>query len=235
MTRVLIVVTSHTQLGDTGRETGFYFDEMAAPYYALVDAGHTVDIASIQGGAAAHDPGSLKADVSERPAAVRRFLTDAAAMAKISNTIPVADARADQYRAVFLSGGHGTMWDFPTNEALAKLVGLVFDEGGIVASVCHGPAGLVGAKRADGQPVVAGLKISSFTDAEEAAVGATNVVPFLLETRLRELGAQFEGAPNFTDKSVRDGQLITGQNPMSVESVARLLVAALKGAVRQVS
>jgi putative intracellular protease/amidase len=227
MAKVLIILTSHTQLGDTGRATGFYFDEMAAPYYALVDAGHQVEIASIKGGPAAHDPGSVNADPAKRPAAVRRFLADPAAMGKLSATLAVDAANAADYDAVFLPGGHGTMYDFPLSEALGKLVGSIADQGGVIGAVCHGPAGLVNARRADGKPLVAGLKVNAFTDAEEAAVNLTDAMPFLLETRLRELGGFFEGAPNFTAKAVRDGQLITGQNPMSAEPVAALLVEAL--------
>jgi putative intracellular protease/amidase len=227
MARILIVLTSHTRLGETGRATGFYFDEMAAPYYALIDAGHQVDIASIRGGPAVHDPGSVKADPAARPAAVRRFLEDPAAMAKLSSTLPIEAVDAAAYDGVFLPGGHGTMYDFPTSEALGRVVGRIADQGGVIGAVCHGPAGLVDARRADGTPVIAGLKVNSFTDAEEAAVGLTDAMPFLLETRLRELGGLFEGAPNFTAKAVRDGQLITGQNPMSAEAVAALLVEAL--------
>jgi putative intracellular protease/amidase len=227
MSKVLIVLTSHTQLGETGRATGFYFDELATPYYALVEAGHTVDIASIRGGAAIHDPGSVKADPAQRPAAVQRFLADPSAMARLSATLAIGEIDASAYDAVFLPGGHGAMYDFPKSETLAAVVGKVYDRGGVVGAVCHGPAGLVSAKRADGQPLVAGLRVNSFTDAEEAAVGLTEAMPFLLESRLRELGGHFEGAPNFTAKAVREGRFITGQNPMSADAVGRHLVEAL--------
>jgi putative intracellular protease/amidase len=227
MAKVLIVLTSHTRLGDTGRATGFYFDEMAAPYYALIDAGHQVEIASIMGGAAVHDPGSVKSDPAARPAAVRRFLEDPAAMNKLSSTASIDTVKAADYDAVFLPGGHGTMYDFPLSDALARVVGAIADQGGVIGAVCHGPAGLVNARHSDGTPVVAGLRVNAFTDAEEAAVNLTDAMPFLLETRLRELGGLFEGAPNFTAKAVRDGQLVTGQNPMSADAVAALLVEAL--------
>ncbi len=230
MAKIIFVLTSHTQLGDTGRKTGFYFDEMAAPYYALVDAGHQVEIASITGGMAEHDPASVKADPAERPAPVQRFLDDAQAMKKLGSTHPIDSVKAEDFDAVFLPGGHGTMYDFPNSQALAMLVGQVFDQGGIVAAVCHGPAGLVNAKRKDGHPIVEGLRINSFTDAEEAAVGLTDAVPFLLETQFKALGAKFEGGPNFTSYAVRDGQLVTGQNPMSAEAVAKLMVEALTDA-----
>ncbi len=227
MAKVLIVLTSHNRLGETGRATGFYFDEMAVPYYALIDAGHDVDIASIKGGPTAHDPDSVKSDPAQRPRSVQRFLTDPAAMAKLSATQAIDAIDAILYDAVFLPGGHGTMYDFPASEALAKVVGGIYGQGGVVAAVCHGPAGLVNAKRADGQPLVAGLRVNSFTNAEEAAAGLIDVMPFLLESRLKALGGRFEGAANFTAKAVRDGRLITGQNPMSAESVAHHLVEAL--------
>ena len=227
VSHVTVVLTSHARLGESGRATGFHFDELAAPYWALVDAGHDVTLASVAGGAAVHDPSSLAADPDERPAAVARFLADPDAMAKLSATLPIEAAMQARPDAVFLPGGHGTMFDFARSEPLAKLVGRTFDAGGIVAAVCHGPAGLIGAVRADGRPVVEGLRVNGFTDAEEEAVNLTDVVPFALETRLRELGAVFESGPNFTSYAVRDGQLVTGQNPQSAEAVARLLVAAL--------
>lgn len=227
MANVLIVVTSHTVLGNTGRPTGFYFDEMAAPYYAFLDAGHEVHIASIKGGAAAHDSSSLNVDESKRPAAVRRFLADADAMDKLKGTRRIDDIDPNDYTAIFLPGGHGTMWDFPTSKALGTAVGSIYDAGGYVGAVCHGPAGLVEAKRADGKALVDGLRINSFTDAEEAAINLTEVMPFLLESRLTQLGGRFEGGANFSAQAVRDGRLVTGQNPMSVELVSSFMVEAL--------
>lgn len=227
MPKSLIVLTSHTQLGGTGRPTGFYFEEMATPYWAMIDAGFEVDIASIAGGQGQHDPASLKADPSERPADVARFVEDPAAMAKLAATAAIADVDAAAYDAVFLPGGHGTMWDLPDNAALADLLGVVWSRGGVVGAVCHGPAGLLAAKRPDGRPLVEGLRVNAFTDAEEEAVGLTEEVPFLLETSLRSLGARFEGGPNFQAYAVRDGQLVTGQNPTSSARVAALLLEAV--------
>ncbi|MXU64338.1 type 1 glutamine amidotransferase domain-containing protein [Oceanomicrobium pacificus] len=227
MKKILFVLTSHTDLGDTGKPTGFYFEEMAAPYYALTDAGHEVTLASIAGGAPDPDPGSLDADEDARPAPVRRFLADKAAMTKLAETKAIADTDVSGFDAIFLPGGHGTAFDFPESDALAERVGQVFDQGGIVAAVCHGPAGLVNAKTAHGAPLVEGRRVNSFTDAEERAVELDGVVPFLLESRLRQLGAHFEAGDTFTEKAVRDGRLITGQNPMSSDAVARLMVEAL--------
>jgi len=227
MAKTLIVLTSHTTLGDTGRTTGFYFDEMATPYWSLIDAGHLVDIASIAGGPATHDPGSIKSDPSNRPAAVNRFLEDADAMAKLYNTFPVSHVDAIDYDAIFVPGGHGTMYDMPDSTSLANVVSQAYAQGGVIGSVCHGPAGLVSAQKPDGTPLVAGLRVNAFTDAEEEAAGLTDEMPFLLETRLRKLGAKFESTENFRSHAVRDGQLVTGQNPASVGAVSQLLIEAL--------
>ena len=227
MAHVLIVLTSHTSLGNTGKVTGFYFDEMATPYWALVDAGHKVTVASIAGGAAMHDPGSVNADPEKRPEAVVRFLSDTTAMTKLTNTPSIDVIDPDRFDAVFLPGGHGTMYDFPQNLALANVVGSIWDKGGAIAAVCHGPAGLVGALRADGKPLVEGLRVNAFTDAEEAAVNLTKEMPFPLESKLRKQGAIFEKSENFQPHAVRDGRLVTGQNPASALLVAEHLVATL--------
>lgn len=221
--RALIILTSHDLLGNTGRRTGFYYEELATPYWAFEDAGLTVDIASILGGPAPHDPGSLG---PKRPASVERFVNSASAMAQVADSKVVVPAMADQYRLFFLPGGHGTMWDFPQSGALATLLGLAFDRGAAIGAVCHGPSGLIAAKRADGKSILHDKHVNSFTNAEEAAVGLTDVVPFLLETRIRDLGGLFENAPNFQPYAVRDGQLVTGQNPMSSAAVADELLAA---------
>ncbi|MEM8850410.1 MAG: type 1 glutamine amidotransferase domain-containing protein [Pseudomonadota bacterium] len=227
MARVLITLTSHDRLGDTGRQTGYYFDELAAPYWALRDAGHVVGLASITGGKPPLDPTSLADDPAERPAAVTRFLDDADAMADLSNTTAIADITAADWDAIFVPGGHGTMWDLPDSDALAKTISAIYAKGGVVGAVCHGPAGLVGATTEDGRPLVEGKTIATFTDAEEDAVDLAGVVPFALESRLRTLGAKIQGAPNFQANAVRDGRLVTGQNPASAEPIGKLLVEAL--------
>ncbi len=227
MSAVLIVLTSHTILGDTGKETGYYFDEMAAPYYAAVDAGHTVSIASIAGGNPTYDPASVNDDPTKNPAPVVRFMDDAEAMAKLQGTPAIGDINPADYDAIFLAGGHGTMFDFPDSEQLSKVVSAIWDGGGVVSAVCHGPAGLVKAVKADGTPLVAGLRVSGFTDSEEDAVGLSSEVPFLLEARLRELGGKFEGGENWVPFAVRDGRLVTGQNPASAAQVGSLIVEAL--------
>lgn len=228
MQRMLIVLTSHAELGSTGRPTGFHWEELATPYFAFRDAGIEVELASIAGGAAPHDPGSLRADQAANPQSVTRFLDDRMAMATLRAAAPVDQADAARFDGIFLPGGHGTMFDLPGSAPLAGLIGRMFDEGKLVAAVCHGPAGLVGATRADGVPIVAGRRVNSFTNAEETAIALVEAMPFLLETRLRELGARFEAGPNFQPFAVRDDNLVTGQNPASAAPLAAHALAVLR-------
>jgi putative intracellular protease/amidase len=236
--RVLIVTTSHGRMGDTGHPTGLWAEELTTPYYVLREGGADVTLASIRGGEVPFDPRSLPqteaggegeepAERQEVPPSVTRFLADEAAMAAVRST-PSVEAVADRdFDAIFLPGGHGTMWDLPESEALALLVGRMFDQGRLVAAVCHGPAGLVGAKRADGRPIVEGRRVTSFTNSEEEGVGLRDVVPFLLEDRLKELGGRWEGAADWQPHAVRDGNLVTGQNPQSSGPVARTILQTL--------
>jgi putative intracellular protease/amidase len=226
--RILMIVTSNSRMGDTGKPTGLWAEEFAVPYYALTDAGADVVIASPAGGPAPIDAASLKPK-GENDAAVERYLADAATQARMAATRRAADVDAADFDAVFFPGGHGTMWDLPNDAGVTRAVERAFAGGKFVASVCHGAAGLVSAKRADGHSVVQGKRVNAFTDAEEAAVGLTGVVPFLLESRLRELGGRFEGAANWQAFAIRDGQLITGQNPQSSALVAQELLGALGG------
>ena len=200
---------------------------MAAPYWALTDAGHDITIASVKGGKPPIDPNSLDDDPAKRPAPVTRFLDDATASAKLENTPAVATLDVADYDAVFLPGGHGTMWDFAKNDDIARLVSGIYAKDGVVGAVCHGPAGLLGATKPDGTPLVAGLRVNGFTDSEENTVGLTDQVPYLLESRLRELGGKFEGKDDWAAFAVTDGRLVTGQNPQSAEKVGEQLVAAL--------
>jgi putative intracellular protease/amidase len=161
--------------------------------------------------------------------AVERFLADAQAMAALQHTRPVEDCSIDDFDALYLPCGHGTMRDLPPSAALARLVGGAFDAGRVVAAVCHGPAGLVGAVLADGRPLVAGRRVAAFIGEEAAAAGLVDTVPFLLEQRLRELGADVVVAPKFTSNVVRDGWLVTGQNPQSSAAIATAIAAAMEG------
>ena len=221
---ILMITTSAATLGRTGRPTGLWLEELAVPYYAFLEAGAAVRIASIAGGPVPVDPHSVKPR-GENPAVVERFLGDAATQAAMAATEPVADtALAD---AVFLPGGHGTMVDLPESAVLAALLGRAWAAGTIVAAVCHGPAGLVNVRDAAGAPLVRGRRVTAFSDSEERAVGLDAAVPFLLETRLRELGARYASGPDFQPFAVADGRLVTGQNPASSEVAARLVLDAL--------
>ncbi len=225
--RILIITTSHARMGHEDRQTGIWFEELTTPYYAFLDAGAEVTIASIAGGKVPIDPHSL--EEADKPASVTRFLEDAAAMRRIEATPSLAGLSADGYDAVFLPGGHGVMWDMPDNAALAALLSKAWAQGKVVAAVCHGPAGLVGARDEAGKPLVAGRKVAAFTNTEEDAAGLTKAVPFLLETRLRELGAEYGKGPDFQPFALRDGKLVTGQNPASSAKVAALVLEAIKG------
>jgi putative intracellular protease/amidase len=231
--RILFIATSNTSLGNTGKPTGVWAEELAVLYYQLVDAGAAVEIATPKGGALAFDPGSLK-PAGENDASVERFLADPAAQARARATLVAAAVDASAFDAVFFPGGHGAMWDLPLDAGVTRAVEAAFAGGALIASVCHGGAGLVSARRADGRSIVEGRRINSFTDAEEAAVGLADVVPFRLESRLRELGAVFEGGANWQPFAVHDGQFITGQNPQSSALVAQHLVHALASSPKAV-
>jgi putative intracellular protease/amidase len=224
--RVLIIATSNTQLGDTGKPTGVWAEELVIPYYTLVDAGASVVIATPKGGPLAFDPASLK-PAGQNDALTERFLADPTAQALAQATSVAGSVDAASFDVVFFPGGHGTMWDLPLDAGVTRSVEAAFAAGAFIAAVCHGAAGLVTARGPDGNPIVQGKRISAFTDAEEEAAGLAKVVPFRLESRLRELGARFEGAPNWQPFAARDGQFITGQNPQSSKLVAQHVASAL--------
>ena len=225
--KILIILTSQATMGVGGAPTGVWLEELSTPYYAFVDAGMDVEIASIAGGKIPVDPHSLQT-AGKNPASVERFLKDPKAMQQFEHSRKIEAIDVSPYAAVFLPGGHGTMWDMPDNATLARLVGHAWTQGKVVAAVCHGPAGLVGVKDSAGVPIVAGRRVSAFTDAEEKAAGFADKVPFALESRLRTLGAKFESGPNFQVYAVRDGKLVTGQNPASSAEVARLTLEVLR-------
>ncbi len=220
--KVLLVVTSHATLGSTGLKTGFWLEELAVPYLELRAAGVAVDIASPLGGAPPADPKS-ESSPSE---AVKAFLADPEAAKKLASTIRVADATSD-YDAYFVVGGHGVMWDLALVDATARLLSRAWAAGKVVAAVCHGPAALVSVVDTESEPIVKGRRVAGFSNEEEAAVGLTDVVPFALETRLVELGGRYERGPMWSAHAVRDGRLVTGQNPASSALVAREVLATL--------
>lgn len=226
--RILIILTSHDRIGDSDRQTGIWFEELTTPYYVFLDAGAEVDIASIAGGKVPIDPHSIEG-TGKHPASVDRFLIDTAAMAKIERSTAIGAVSADGYDAVFLPGGHGTMWDMAGNTTLAALLSDAWAKGKVVAAVCHGPAGLLRVKDPAGKPLLAGRVVSAFTNEEEEMAGLTRDVPFLLETSIREMGAHYESGPAFQPFARRDGKLVTGQNPQSSAQVARLILAAARG------
>ncbi|MGS2613115.1 type 1 glutamine amidotransferase domain-containing protein [Micromonospora sp. LZ34] len=220
MTRALIVLTSHRDLGDTGRQTGFYVGEAAEPWEVFRTAGYQVDLASVAGGEPPVD-GRDPADPTQN---------DFFAANDLTRTRPVADVDPDGYDVVLFAGGHGTMWDFPGNPELARVAAGVYERGGVVAAVCHGPSALVDLKLSDGSQLVAGKRVAGFTNDEEAAVGLTEVVPFLLADRLTRAGAEHVPAPNWTEQVVVDGRLVTGQNPQSARALAEAVVKVLGAA-----
>jgi putative intracellular protease/amidase len=224
--KILFITTSHTQMGQTGRQTGIWAEEVAAPYLIFAQAGYDIDLASPQGGAAPFDPGSLKPAGQNNPT-IEQFLADAVAQDKVRHTLRVADVNAQGYDAVFFPGGHGAMWDLPVDANVARIVEQAYAQGKVIGAVCHGVAGLVSARQADGRAIVAGRRVNSFTNQEEQAAGLTEVVPFLLESRLTELGGLFEKAPNWSSFAVNDGQLVTGQNPASSAQVATQVLLSL--------
>lgn len=224
---VLIVLTSHGELGDTGKATGFHYEEMTTPYLRLREAGYHVSLASIAGGKPPHDPGSLKESPEENPDSVVSFLKDETALHQLNNTPRVDDMNAAMFDGIYLPGGHGTMWDFPSSPALARLVSECYRDGKPVAAVCHGIAGLLEATTPLGQPIIADKRINCFTNAEEEKLGLEAAVPFLLETAVRELGGKFECAEPFEGHVAVDGNLITGQNPASLDELSQELIGQL--------
>lgn len=220
--KILIALTSHDQIGDTGDSTGFYVSEAAEPWRVLSRAGRQVDFVSTRGGRPPRDGENLDDPVQ------RAFFADPDVAAKLASTPTPADIDPSEYRAVLFAGGHGTMWDFPDDKDLAQVTASVYEAGGVVAAVCHGPAALVNVTVSGGEYLVMGKHVAAFTDEEETAVGRAGVVPFLLAGTLRARGAIHTAAPNFAPHTVIDGRLVTGQNPASAVGVAYGVLAALE-------
>lgn len=222
---ILMVLTSHDELGDTGKKTGFWLEEFAAPYYVLKDAGHEITLASPKGGQPPLDPKSDDPDAQTD--ATRRFKGDAQAKAQLASTQQLGSVRSSDFDAVFYPGGHGPLWDLAEDAQSKAVIEQTLAAGKPVALVCHAPAVLKNVKAQNGEPLVAGKSVTGFTNEEEAAVGLTEVVPFLLEDVLKQLGAKFSKAEPFKPHVVREGLLITGQNPASSEPAAKALLEAL--------
>lgn len=223
--RILMVLTSHSELGDTGEKTGFWLEEFTAPYYSFVDADADVVIAAPQAGHPPVDPRSTEPE--NQTAATRRFEQDEEGKARLANPLTLDQVNVDELDAIFFPGGHGPMWDLSASEATAKLVEAFYAQDKVIGAVCHGPAALVQAKTSTGESILKGKKLTAFTNAEEAAVKLDTVVPFPLETRLKELGGEFSKADVFEPYVVTDGTLVTGQNPPSSAPTAVAMMVAL--------
>jgi putative intracellular protease/amidase len=223
--KVLIVLTSHDRLGDTGEKTGFWLEEFAAPYYALKDAGAAITLASPKGGQPPLDPKSDKPE--NQTDATKRFQQDQAAQSMLANTKKLADVSADDFDGVFYPGGHGPMWDLPDNATSIALIEAFVKAGKPVAAVCHAPVALVNVRGKDGEYLVKGKRVTGFANTEESAVGLSEVVPFLLEDRLKERGGVFSKGPDWAPYVLVDGKLVTGQNPASSTPAANELLKLL--------
>jgi putative intracellular protease/amidase len=223
--KVLIVLTSHDQLGDTGRKTGFWLEELAAPYYTLKDAGVEVVLASPKGGQPPLDPKSN--EPSFRTDITRRFEADTAANEQLAHTVRLDSVSQADFDAVFYPGGHGPLWDLAEDAHSIALIESFIEAGKPAALVCHAPGVLRHVKASDGKPLVAGKQVTGFTNTEEEAVGLTKVVPFLVEDELKAKGGIYSKGPDWGSYVVTDGLLITGQNPASSSEAAAVLMKQL--------
>jgi putative intracellular protease/amidase len=229
--KVLIVLTSHERLGNTGIKTGFWLEEFAAPYYVLKDAGVEVTLASPQGGQPPVDP---KSELPEwQTVTTRRFLADFSAQKQLASTKKLSEVSAKNFDAPFYPSGHGLMWDMPDNPVSIALLEAFLKAGKAIAGVCHGPAAFVNVRRPDGEYVVKGKHATAFSNCEERAVGLDKVVPFLLEDKLKERGALYNKGPDFSSHIQVDARLITGQNPASSEAGAEGLLEVLRFSPRR--
>ncbi|VVO32063.1 Molecular chaperone Hsp31 and glyoxalase 3 [Pseudomonas fluorescens] len=224
--KILMVLTSHDQLGNTGKKTGFWLEEFAAPYYAFKDAGAQLTLASPKGGQPPLDPKSDEPDAQTE--ATERFRKDSAAQSALASTVLLSSVKADDYDAIFYPGGHGPLWDLAEDKHSIALIEAFHNAGKPVAAVCHAPGVLRHAKSADGQPLVKGKQVTGFTNSEEDAVQLTDVVPFLVEDELKAKGGIFSKGPDWASYVRTDGLLLTGQNPASSQATAEALLAKLK-------
>lgn len=224
--KVLMILTSHDKLGDTGKKTGFWLEEFAAPYYVLLDAGAEVTLASPAGGQPPLDPQSDVPDAQTE--ATKRFKQDDAAQKALGGTTKLAEVDADAFDAVFFPGGHGPVWDLAENADSRRIIETFMAAGRPLAAVCHAPAIFKHTKGADGKSLVSGRRVTGFTNSEEAGVGLTKVVPFLVEEMLKANGGLYEQGADWASYVVVDGRLVTGQNPASSEAAAKELVNLLE-------
>ena len=224
--KILIVLTSHDVLGTTGRKTGFWLEELAAPYYHFRDVGWDITLASPNGGRAPLDPKSNEPEFQTDQ--TRRFEADAHAEAQLDSTVQLDSASADEYDAVFYPGGHGPLWDLAEDGTSIKLIERAVTTGRPIALVCHAPGALRHAVTGSGTPLVASRQVTGFTNSEEETMGLTRVVPFLVEDELVAKGAIFSRVRDFEPHVVVDGRLITGQNPASSGPAAKELISLVR-------
>jgi putative intracellular protease/amidase len=226
--KILMVLTSHDQLGNTGLTTGFWLEEFAAPYYAFLEAGADITVASPKGGQPPLDPKSDEPDFQTDE--TRRFNADRAAQSVLASTVPLAFIQTNDYDAVFYPGGHGPLWDLAEDKVSIAMIETLYASGKPVAFVCHAPGVLRHVKAVDGTPLVQGKKVTGFTNSEEDAVGLTTIVPFLVEDVLKGNGGLYSSGPDWSSYTVKDGLLITGQNPGSSVETASVLIKTLQAA-----
>ncbi|NEG83365.1 type 1 glutamine amidotransferase domain-containing protein [Pantoea agglomerans] len=223
--KILMVLTSHDELGTTGKKTGFWLEELAAPYYAFLDAGAEITLSSPKGGQPPLDPKSDEPD--SQTDETRRFHADSAAQAVLASTVKLDTVDQEAFDAVFYPGGHGPLWDLANDKHSISLIEQTLQAGKPVALVCHAPGVLRDVKNADGTPLVKGKKVTGFTNSEEEGVGLTEVVPFLVEDVLKQNGGLYSRGDDWQSYTVQDGLLITGQNPGSSAETAKVLLASL--------
>ena len=219
---VLIILTSHNKLGETGLKTGFWLEEFAAPYFTLLDAGANITLASPKCGQPPIDPKSDEPDF--QTAATERFKSDSDAQAVLANTSKLSDIKPEDYDAVMYPGGHGLLWDLANDQDSIAIIEAMVAANKPIASVCHAPAVLLKAKAPNGEPLVKGKKVAGFTNSEEDAVQSTQVVPLLVEDELIRLGGEYSKVDDWQSYAITDGKLITGQNPASSEAVAKAIL-----------
>ncbi|WP_442513352.1 type 1 glutamine amidotransferase domain-containing protein [Pseudomonas promysalinigenes] len=229
MKKILMVLTSHDQLGDTGKKTGFWLEEFAAPYYVFVDAGADVTLASPKGGQPPLDPKSDEPDAQTD--ATRRFATDTDGQMALADTVPLSEVDPYHFDAVFYPGGHGPLWDLAQDTDSKTLLEAFYAANKPIAAVCHAPGVLKHIKAPDGQPVVKDKQVTGFANSEEAAVGLTDVVPFLVEDMLKANGGHYSKGADWASHVVEDGHVITGQNPASSQAAAEALLKRLDESV----
>lgn len=224
--KVLMVLTSHDQMGDSGNKTGFWLEEFTAPYYVFKEAGADVTLASPKGGQPPVDPNSEAEEALTET--TRRFQQDAHAKESLASTKKLADVDMGQFDAIFYPGGHGPMWDLANNDKSIALIKTAYEQDKVIGAVCHAPAVFKNVEVKPGQNIVGGRKVTGFSNSEEEAVGLSNIVPFLLEDMLKENTATYSKGDDWAPHIVVDGKLITGQNPASSEGAAKAVVQALQ-------